>query len=304
MKQDLLRIKNIKKSFNDTIAVDSVSFKVKESEIFGLLGPNGAGKTTLIRIIMDIFKADQGEIIVGDDLKIDKSMIGYLPEERGIYEQTEVLETIIYFANLKGMAKSEAEQEALQWLKKFGLEDNATSKIETLSKGMKQKVQFIIAIVHQPVLLVLDELFSGLDPVNQKLFKKVIRDLAQQGVTVLLSSHQMNLVEELCNRIFMINDGHQVLYGDLEEIKNNFGGKRVMLSPQNDFEQSILESKSYIENLEVHNNRLTFNLGQNSSPSQLLTDLPAGIELAELSILNPPLYDIFINQVAGGGNNE
>jgi len=294
MKDWLLKINNLTKKFNDTVAVDKVSFAVQKGEIFGLLGPNGAGKTTLIRIIMDIFKADAGDIILGENIEIDKSRIGYLPEERGIYEGTKVLETIIYFADLKGMPKQKAEQEALKWLDRFGLKEYKDNKIEELSKGMKQKIQFIIAIVHQPILLVLDELFSGLDPVNQKLFKRIIEELAAQGTTVLLSSHRMNLVEELCNRIFMINNGRQVLYGDLETIKNDFGGKQVMLSTEDRLDR--LTELSYIKNLERRDNRYQLELTQNIAPREFIADLPADTEFKEISILNPPLYNIFLEQ--------
>ncbi len=298
MLNSILKVNGISKNFDELKAVDNVSFEVQRGEIFGLLGPNGAGKTTVIRMIMGIFEPDSGLIEFNKEFKIDKKKAGYLPEERGAYDDTRVLDTIMYFAELKGMSKDKAKKEALKWLDKLQLMEFANSKIEELSKGMQQKVQFIISVIHNPELLVLDEVFSGLDPVNQELFKGIIRQLANKGTTILLSSHRMNMVEELCDRIFLINKGQRVLYGELNKIKEEFGERKVRLLVRGNV--SLLKKLSNITNLEIDGERVTFSISLKITPQGLLSSLPEGLEIDEISITKPPLHDIFVSEIKRG----
>lgn len=302
MKKEILKVEKICKNFDDLKAVDNISFEVYQGEILGLLGPNGAGKTTAIRMIMGIFEPDSGSIEFDRKYIIDKKKVGYLPEERGIYDDTKVLETIVYFATLNGMEKDMAEESAEDWLERLDLTDFAGSKIEELSKGMQQKVQFVISVIHKPKLLVLDEVFSGLDPVNQNFFKEIIRELADKGVTILLSSHRMNMVEELCDRIFMINKGQRVLYGSIDKIKDELGIRQVNINTRNTDNRSLKQLK--YNDLQIKGNKLSFNIDTNISPRELLEELPEGINIDELTFMKPPLHEIFVSMVKKEGNDD
>ncbi len=302
MSEYVMNINNIEKSFQNTKAVDKVSFEVKKGEVLGLLGPNGAGKTTIIRMIMDIFQPDTGEIKLNRDLIPDQKKIGYLPEERGIYDSTKVLDTILYFADLKGMNKKEAKSEALRWLELFDLEEYKNNKIEDLSRGMQQKVQFIISVIHKPKLLILDEVFSGLDPVNQELFKEIISNLTKDGTTILLSSHRMNLVEEVCSRIFMINKGKRVLYGNIDEIKDGYNEKKVILKSKSDV--GFIKNIVNVSDIKIENNEVTFNIKNDVNIKEFLSFLSHKIDVDEISIVKPPLHEIFVNAAKGGNNIE
>ena len=232
MGQPVLEVESVVKQYHRKTAVDGVSFSVQRGEILGFLGPNGAGKTTTLRMIMGITAPDSGRVTfriegMQDPHRVPKQRIGYLPEERGLYKEARVMDVLLFLASIKGMRRDEARRKALEWLERFELSAYATAKIEELSKGMAQKVQFIAAILHEPDLVVLDEPFSGLDPVNQNVFREEIRRLADRGTAILLSSHQMNLVEETCDRIFLINNGRRVLYGTLVDIKAQHGVHRV-----------------------------------------------------------------------------
>ncbi len=221
----ILTVKELAKSYGAKKAVDRISFTVSRGEVIGLLGPNGAGKTTAIRMIMGILPVDRGEVnfrFNGRAKRLDKSRVGYLPEERGLYDDVKVLDNLIYLSGLKGKSPQDARKDGLAWLERLSLTDYANQKLEKLSKGMQQKVQFIASILHRPQLVLFDEPFSGLDPVNQDFLKEIIRELQAEGVTVLLSAHQMNLVEELCDSIFLINRGREVLSGNLREIKQGY----------------------------------------------------------------------------------
>jgi ABC-2 type transport system ATP-binding protein len=232
MNDAILALKDVQKRFESVTAVAGVSFEVKRGEIFGLLGPNGAGKTTLIRMILGITRPDLGEIafaLPGGDGRLCKERVGYLPEERGLYEDRRVGDTLLYLAALRGLSPHQAQERILTWLDRLELGKHFQSRIKELSKGMQQKVQFIAAVLHQPDLVVLDEPFSALDPLNQDLFQQIIRELSAGGMTVLLSSHQMNLVEQLCDRVFLINRGCQVVYGELDLIKRDYGQNLVRL---------------------------------------------------------------------------
>lgn len=249
---DTLEIKKVSKHFGNFTAVDSVSFQVPQGVIFGLLGPNGAGKTTLIRIINSITMADEGEIIFfGQPLKrVHQTRIGYLPEERGLYKKMKVQEQLEYLGQLKGLDVKTVRQRIEEWYEILGMEDWGGKKVEELSKGMQQKVQFVSTVIHEPDLLILDEPFSGLDPVNTNLLKNEIKRLSEKGTTVLFSTHRMEQVEEICERIALINKGKLVLEGDIDAIKQNYKDYLFEFvfgpGPIPDFTDEIVRSSSRI----------------------------------------------------------
>ena len=299
----VLEVQGISKSFGAIAAVNDVSFSANQGEILGFLGPNGAGKTTTIRMIMGIIRPDTGAIrfaIDGDPTVLNKERIGYLPEERGLYEDAKVLETLVYLAELKGLTRAEAREQAGSWLERFNLAEWAKQKIEQLSKGMAQKVQFIAAILHKPDIVVLDEPFSGLDPVNQDLFKEIIRDLKDDGMSIILSSHQMNRVEELCDRIFLIDHGKRVLCGDLSEIKEAHGEHIVRLRYAGKI--GFLGTDPRIKDLKMSGDWATFVLPKGIDPDAFIRSIPHELVIREIAIERPPLHDIFIAAIKGGEN--
>jgi len=298
---DLLRVENVSKTFESVRAVDDVSFSVERGEILGFLGPNGAGKTTTIRMILGIFRPDAGTIrctLDGDRGHAPKGRTGYLPEERGLYSDAKVLDLLVYFGELKGLTRAEARARAREWLERFELLDWASKRIEKLSKGMQQKVQFTAAVLHRPDLVVFDEPFSGLDPVNQDLLRGIISELKEDGTAVLLSSHRMNLVEELCDRIFLIHNGRRVLYGKLGEIKEAHGEHAVRIRFAGD--GSALASLPGVTDLRVEGDRATCTLERHVPPDTFVRSLPETIEIRALSVDRPPLHEIFVRTVEGG----
>jgi len=300
-RSELLRVEGVSKTFESVRAVDDVSFCVERGEILGFLGPNGAGKTTTLRMILGILRPDRGEIrfgAAGPAPMAPKEHTGYLPEERGLYGDARVLDLLVYFGELKGLARADARDRAREWLGRFDLGDWSLKKIEKLSKGMQQKVQFIAAIVHRPQFVVLDEPFAGLDPVNQDLLKEVIHRLREDGAAVLLSSHQMNRVEELCDRIFLIHRGRRVLYGGLEEIKEAHGEHAVLLRFAGD--GTSLRSIEGIADLRLGSGRAAFTLLPGTEPDALIRCLPETIEILALHVDRPPLHDLFIRTIEGG----
>jgi ABC-2 type transport system ATP-binding protein len=290
-----VEVSHIAKSFADKVVVNELSFTVAQGEIFGLIGPNGAGKTTTIRMMMDIIKPDSGDVtILGEKLtEATKSRLGYLPEERGLYRKLKVLDSIVYLASLKGMDKHSAEEKADELLNRTGMLPHKAKKIEELSRGMGQIIQFIVTIIHDPQLLVLDEPFSGLDPVNTELLKGMLADLRSQGKAIILSTHQMNQVEELCDRVLMINKGQDVLYGDLNEIKSRYRGNSVLL----DFIGELGEvpgvtgrrtNKGYIELM----------LDDKTTSQQVLAHLIShGMVINRFEVATPSLNEIFLKEV-------
>lgn len=302
---DGLQVQKISKVYGSTTVVDKISFQASPGKILGVLGPNGAGKTTIIRMIMGITAPDQGEVFFTDDGKKTKGVplatIGYLPEERGLYKEAKVMNILLFLAGLKNIPKAQAQKNALAWLRKFELEDYANRKVEQLSKGMAQKVQFISSILHEPKFIVLDEPFSGLDPVSQDQFKTEIRALASSGATVLLSSHQMSIVEELCDEIFLIHKGKEVVQGDLQSIKERYGNFRVdVLSSQ----EVVMNPNLVESSKKLSEGRFRFTLRENVQPLEFMQSLPADFEVRELSISRPSLHDIFVQIAQGGANNE
>jgi ABC-2 type transport system ATP-binding protein len=291
-----VEVNHIVKSFAGKVAVDDLSFSMAQGEIFGLIGPNGAGKTTTIRMMMDIIKPDSGNVtIFGEKLsEATKNRLGYLPEEKGLYKKLRVLDSIIYLASLKGMDTHLAEEKANQLLTQTGMLPHRKKKIEELSRGMGQIIQFIVTIIHDPQLVILDEPFAGLDPVNTELLKGMFVDLRNQGKAVILSTHQMNQVEELCDRILMVNNGRSVLYGDLAEIKSRYQNNSVIL----EFKGELGEIPGVAEK-HIHKGYVELVLDGKTTPQQLLERLVSrGIVINRFEIATPPLNQIFL-EVAG-----
>jgi ABC-2 type transport system ATP-binding protein len=291
-----VEVNHINKTYADKAAVNDLSFSVSPKEIFGLIGPNGAGKTTTLRMMMDIIKPDSGEIsILGEKLgKSSKNKLGYLPEERGLYKKLKVIDSIIYLASLKGIDHRTAEAKADQLLSQTGMLPNKNKKIEELSKGMGQIIQFVVTIIHEPQLVILDEPFSGLDPVNTELLKSMVLDLRNQGKTVILSTHQMNQVEELCDRFLMMDHGRSVLYGNLKEVKARYRSNSVILDYEGD-----LKPVPGITETRIHKDYTELVLNNQTTPRQVLERLiSAGITINRFEISTPSLNEIFI-EVAG-----
>ncbi|HAZ31521.1 MAG TPA: ABC transporter ATP-binding protein, partial [Dehalococcoidia bacterium] len=282
--ETLLNVENISKQFGKNTVVDQVSFDVYKGEILGILGPNGAGKTTVIRSIMDIIRPDSGEINFNfQDNNNFLSKIGYLPEERGLYRDSRVMDILLYFAQLKEYPRDRARKRVLEYLAKFNLENAGKMKIKELSKGMAQKVQFIGAILHEPAILILDEPFSGLDPVSQDVFSQEIRDLARNGVAILFSSHQMNLVENLCDRIFMIHKGKKVLYDTLLRVKQEFGSFKCEITSEENIRDKFINFKE-TEKIEQEGLRTTIYLKKGVDPGQFMQNLPQDMSIEEVTI--------------------
>jgi ABC-2 type transport system ATP-binding protein len=297
---NVVEIKRVVKAYADKVAVNDLSFTIGQGEIFGLIGPNGAGKTTTIKMMMDIIKPDSGEItILGEKLsEATKNKIGYMPEERGLYKKQRVLDTIVYFASLKGMNPRLAVERGNQLLQQTSMLPNARKKIDELSKGMSQIIQFIVTIIHKPQLIILDEPFGGLDPVNTELIKNMLADLRSQGIAIILSTHQMNQIEELCDRILMVNHGRSVLYGNLAEIKSRYRNNAVLL----DYQGKLGEITGVTEQRK-HKDYIELVLDGKTTPQQLLERLlKRDIVINRFEIATPPLNEIFIKVV--GKDNE
>jgi ABC-2 type transport system ATP-binding protein len=292
-----VEVKNVSKKYGNRTVVDDVSFSLSSQEIFGLIGPNGAGKTTCIRMIMDVIKPDTGDVFLfGEKLNNSlKSRIGYLPEERGLYRKKTILESMVYLATLKGLQPDEALVRAEKWLARVSMQGHKNKKIEELSHGMAQIIQILVTILHDPGMIILDEPFNGLDPVNVKMVKEIILDLKSQGKAIVLSTHRMNEVEELCDRVFMINQGRNVLYGGLAEIKARFRSNAISL----EYEGALPELKGARIN-RVNNSRAEIVFESSRSHQQILEELVAAkVTVNRFEIATPTLNDIFI-QVVGG----
>ncbi len=295
-----VEVSHVVKSFADKVAVNDLSFSVTQGEMFGLIGPNGAGKTTTIRMMMDIIKPDSGDVtIIGEKLsEAMKNRLGYMPEERGLYKKLSVLESIVYLASLKGMDRHSARQKADELLTHTGMSESKRKKNEELSRGMGQIIQFIVTIIHDPQLVILDEPFSGLDPVNTELLKGMIADLRNQGKAVVLSTHQMNQVEELCDRILMINNGQAVLYGNLSEIKSRYRGNSVFL----DYEGKLGEVPG-VTGTRNHKDYVELILDEKTTPQQILNYLVSrDMAINRFEVATPSLNEIFLKEV--GENHE
>ncbi|MCX8010390.1 MAG: ATP-binding cassette domain-containing protein [Ignavibacteria bacterium] len=299
----MIEIKNLTKRFNNITAVNSLSFSVPQGTIFGLLGPNGAGKTTTIRCILNIIKPDEGEIIFDNNNRDENflNQIGYLPEERGLYSKSSVIEVISYFASLKGLNYNDIKQKAKFLLEKLEIPHYTNKKINELSKGNQQKVQFIASIIHNPRLLFLDEPFSGLDPINQTLVKDIILELIESGASIVLSTHQMELAEKLCSQILLINKGKEVLHGTLTEIKKGFGKISVFIR-SNQIDNN-LKSFEEIESADIYENSAEVLLKQGYSPHSFLKKIIEKYQINSFEIKEPSLHSIFIQAVSKSTEN-
>ncbi|MFC2031061.1 ABC transporter ATP-binding protein, partial [Chloroflexota bacterium] len=293
-------VENLFKHYAEVKAVDGVSFRVEPGEVFGLLGPNGAGKTTTIRTMMDIIKPDSGSVqLMGQPVtESSKSRIGYLPEERGLYKNFRLLECLTYMGALKGLSRKEAKERALVLLERVDLAEYADRKTKELSKGMTQKAQFLAAIVHDPDLLILDEPFQGLDPVNTDLLRSILLKEQARGKTVILSTHNMNQVEEMCTRILLIHHGQAVLYGSLDEIQDRYAEHAVLL--ECDALPDRLSGVAQVVQANQHSHTYQLILDDEASPQALLRQLvEQDVDIKRFEVATPPLEQIFIRVVGG-----
>jgi ABC-2 type transport system ATP-binding protein len=292
-------VTHLAKSFGRFQAVKDVSFDVYPGEIFGMLGPNGAGKTTSIRMMLDIFKPDGGSVTIfgGEMTEAKKNRIGYLPEERGLYQDLKLEPTLVYLATLKGLDESEARRRLADWLRRLDLYEHRNKKVQELSRGMHQKAQIAATLVHDPELIIVDEPFAGLDPVNTRLIKDILEEQRQAGKAIVMSTHQMYQVEALCNRIVLIDQGVAVLYGNVEEIKRRFAGNAVTLEGQGDFEglPGVLE-------LRRDNGAWHMALEAGVSAQDIFQTLARrdGVRVDRFEVAEPSLDDIFIRVVSEG----
>lgn len=296
----LLEARNINKSYSDHQALTDISLKIPEQSIFGLLGPNGAGKTTLIRIITQILRADSGSVLLnGEPLKSEHILaIGYLPEERGLYKKMKVGEQLLYLARLKGVDRLQAVQKIKFWLNKLDMTDWAKKNIEDLSKGMQQKIQFIATVLHEPKLIILDEPFSGFDPINVNLIKDEILTLRKNGSTIIFSTHRMESVEELCDHIALINKSHKILDGPKKDIKQQYrtqtyevehiGKLNQLQTPYQLLESQKMEENLYYSRIHIQNS---------GNPNDLLKALLGQTEIHKFAEIIPSMNDIFIAKV-------
>jgi len=286
---------SLTKKFDGLVAVDHLDMEVEQGEIFGLLGPNGAGKTTTIRMLMDIIKPDEGTIRLLDHLPGHEAQerIGYLPEERGLYRNLKLLECLTYLAVLKGMDRKLVRERAEMLLERVGLGGEGGNKVKALSKGMQQKAQLVATLVHDPELVILDEPFLGLDPISTEQVKELIWDLRERGKTVVLSTHQMNQVERMCDRILLIDEGRRVLYGPLEEIKARYAENAVLVRCS-----GLLDSLVGARRIEQRERDRLITLEDDASPQDILRQLvERGIPVQRFEVATPPLEEIFIRVV-------
>ena len=297
----ILELKNIEKSFGEKKVLTGVSFKAEGGKAFGLLGRNGAGKTTSIRILMDVFPANSGEVLIdGHPIDYNKIGIGYLPEERGLYPKKIIIDQLTYFAELKGMSRKEAVESIDYWLERLGMTEYRNKKLETLSKGNQQKIQLITALAHDPDIVILDEPFSGLDPVNAMLLKDVVKEQISKGKIVLFSSHQMSYIEEFCDSIAILNNGVVALHGDLHDIKRDYPRDRLVVrteSPDaiiNDFGSSCTV---------MENGSLMLRLTDPSEKKATMIRLVENYDIDEVKVFEPSLNDIFV-EYAGDAAQE
>ena len=288
----ILELRNIEKSFGEKKVLTGVSFKAEGGKAFGLLGRNGAGKTTSIRILMDVFPANSGEVLIdGQPIDYNKIGIGYLPEERGLYPKKIIIDQLTYFAELKGMSRKEAVKSIDYWLDRLGMTEYRNKKLETLSKGNQQKIQLITALAHDPDIVILDEPFSGLDPVNAMLLKDVVKEQISKGKIVLFSSHQMSYIEEFCDSIAILNNGIVALHGDLHDIKRDYPRDRLVVKTETpdaiiaDFGASCTV---------MDNGDLMIRLGSPSEKKTTMTRLVENYDIDEVKVFEPSLNDIFV----------
>ncbi|MEY2836466.1 MAG: hypothetical protein RLZZ557_2128 [Bacteroidota bacterium] len=300
--ENILEIKNLKKTFSGQKAVDDISFSIQQGSVFGLLGPNGAGKTTLLRMITGIFLPDEGSITLNgkpfEPLR-DNGLIGYMPEERGLYKKMKIGEQVMYLAQLKGLSKKEAMENIKTWFIKFQMESWWNKKVEDLSKGMSQKLQFVTTVVHNPKLIILDEPFSGLDPVNANLIKDEIFNLAKAGATIIFSTHRMEQVEEICDQIILVNKGNKILDGTVTQVKQDFKENIFEIG----FDQPVLAEHTAIHLFNLKSsadNLLRIQINEGFSNNDVIQYfINKGLNIRSFNEVLPTLNDIFIRLVQG-----
>lgn len=298
-----INVKEISKRFGSLQAVDKVTFEVEPGEIFGLLGPNGAGKTTSIRIMLDIFKPDSGTVSILDGPMTEqkKNQIGYLPEERGLYQDLPLDRCLVYLATLKGLSETEAARKIDEYLVRFDLEDSKKKKIKELSKGMQQKAQLITTLVHDPKVVIIDEPFSALDPINTQMVKDLLLEWRAKGTTIVMCTHQMHQAEELCDRLALINRGRVVLYGTLREIQNKYASQAVEVRTS----AALPDNIPGVQSMEPRNSGTLMKLEKGVSSQEILrTLLERNIPLERFEIALPTLDEIFIQVVKETGAEE
>ncbi|RKX27312.1 MAG: ABC transporter [Candidatus Zixiibacteriota bacterium] len=290
-----LQLESIRKVYDGKVAVDDLSLEVLEGVIYGIIGPNGAGKTTTIRMIMNITIPDSGQILIDDaPLSQDfKNRVGYLPEERGLYKKMTLVEVVQYMAEMKGKSPHYVRDHIDYWLELMNLQEYKSRKVEELSKGMQQKLQFITTILHEPDLIILDELFSGLDPLNIELIKNVILDLKRDGKTILFSTHVMEQAEKLCDYICMISSGRKVIDGKLSEVKAKFGKNSVQIDM--DGNGAFVSSLPGVRNVTEFNNYVELDMDEGANVSEILKTVANRVKVRRFEIVEPSLYDIFID---------
>ena len=293
-----VEVSHVAKRFGDTQAVDDVSFVVDPGEIFGLLGPNGAGKTTTIRLMLDVFKPDRGTVSIldGPMTEAKKERIGYMPEERGLYQDITLDKCLIYLGTLKGLSTTESRRRTGQWLERFDLAAHKGKKVKDLSKGMQQKAQLIAALMHQPELIIIDEPFTSLDPVNTQMVKDLMEELRDAGATIIMCTHQMHQVDELCDGILLIDHGRDLLYGNLDEIRRQYAGHAILVRVAGN-----LPDVAGVIEVAPHNNATKLTLAEGTTPNAVLEALMAqGLTLEKFEIAIPTIEEIFIRVVEGG----
>jgi len=292
---EYLSLQNITKDYDGHKAVDNLSLSVPKGSIYGIIGPNGAGKTTTIRMIMDIIAPDAGEIrIDGRVVDVDfKNKVGYLPEERGLYKKMSLEEVIMFFAQIKEYPKSKIDASIDGWLARMGLADYKKRKVEELSKGMQQKLQFITTMMHEPDLIILDELFSGLDPINIELIKDIVLEEKRKGTTILFSTHVMEQAEKLCDFICLINKGHKVLDGSMNEVKRKFGTNSLQIEIEGD--GGFARDVNGVDSMTEFNNYIELKLNESADTGSILNEINQKVKIKRFEIMEPSLYDIFIN---------
>jgi ABC-2 type transport system ATP-binding protein len=300
----VVRVDRVTKRFDSTVAVDGVSFSINKGVIYGLLGPNGAGKTTTIRMMMRIIYPDSGDIeVLGRPLReVVKDRIGYLPEERGVYRKMKVIDLLTFFGEIKSMDKKAARQAAHEWLERLELSDVANKKVEEFSKGMQQKVQFIATILHNPDLIILDEPFSGLDPVNVKVLTDVILEFHRKGHTVVFSTHVMEQVEKLCEQICLIDKGKTVLEGRLTDIKKSYGHNTITI--RFDGDGSFLAGLPQVKSHRDTGNEWFIRLKDGADPGAILKAVAGRLNVQKFEVSEPSIHDIFLDQVSGEGQDN
>ncbi len=293
----MLSVENLVKEFQNTTAVDNISFKVEPGKIFGLLGPNGAGKTTTLRTVLNIIKPTSGKVLFNDQPITAEFLnsIGYLPEERGLYRKSKVIDVILYFAELKNMSRTEGLKQADNWLKRLDIFHYRNKKIDELSKGNQQKIQFIMSVIHNPQLLIFDEPFTGFDPINQQEIRELIFSFLSEGKIIILSTHQMETAEKLCTDIFLLNNGKEVTSGKLSDIKKEFGGNHVEIKFKGDV--SFLSSMAEVITVDTYNNYAEVHLKDVVQPSDFLKMITDKIDITHFSVIEPTLNRIFIDLI-------